>query len=228
MSSFGDRLRHAMALRGLSQSALHRASGVPQSSISRGLDSDKPPARVWDLANALGVRPEWLARGEEPMEPDGPAARGAPASEIRFVAAGEPGDEMIDVPVLDIRVAAGPGNLVDAEAVAERISIPAVLLRRIVEVDPRHLVMVAAQGDSMEPTIKEGELLVVDTSVHEVRDAGIYVVVMEGEARVKRVQRARGGALLLLSDNPTYLPIEVDSRDEARIAGRVRSVWRSM
>lgn len=68
MGGFGERLLYAMERRGMTQSALARASGVPQGSISRYLEQDRTPARVWELAFALGYRAEWLATGEGPEE----------------------------------------------------------------------------------------------------------------------------------------------------------------
>lgn len=226
---FGERLQRAMDARGYNQSSLARASGVPQGTISRLLKAKRPSSKTVELARALGVRPEWLADGEEPMEAAA-TATGFSDDQVAYevIRATPPDDEVIMVPLLDIRVAAGPGNLVESEAVLERVPIPAFLLRRIVRVDPNSLVLVSATGDSMEPTIREGEMLLVDTSVHDVGDAGIYIVVIDSEASVKRVQRVPGARLAIRSDNPAYEPIVVDAQTEARIAGRVRSVWRAV
>lgn len=213
----------------MSQSALARACGVSQGRISKLTRSAGPPKDVFELAKALNVSPQWLAVGEGQPDSNGhPAGVREGQAAYEAVRATPPGDEIVMVPLLDIRVAAGPGNLVESEDILERVPIPAFLLRRIVRVDPTNLVLVSATGDSMEPTIRDGEMILVDTSVHDVGDAGIYIVVIDAEASVKRVQRMPGARLAIRSDNPAYEPITVDAQTEARIAGRVRSVWRAV
>lgn len=65
MPTFPDRLRQAMDGRGWNQTDLARASGVPQTTISRYLRQaeDKPRHKVWQLARALGQSIDWLDKG---------------------------------------------------------------------------------------------------------------------------------------------------------------------
>ena len=56
----------------------------------------------------------------------------------------------------------------------------------------------------MEPTIRAGDLLLIDTGVIEVVDDSFYVVVKGGWIVVKRLQRFLGGAVAVRSDNPQY------------------------
>jgi transcriptional regulator with XRE-family HTH domain len=69
----GERLRRTRDARGLSQDALADQSGVSKTQISncergkRGLG----PKALFAVARALGVRPQWLHDGEEPMVRDG-------------------------------------------------------------------------------------------------------------------------------------------------------------
>jgi transcriptional regulator with XRE-family HTH domain len=66
---FPERLQNLLVERGLSQHALAQKIGTTQSSVQAWLKGAKPRARTLvDLAVALGVRPAWLADGEEPRE----------------------------------------------------------------------------------------------------------------------------------------------------------------
>ena len=87
--------------------------------------------------------------------------------------------------------------------------------------------METAMGDSMEPHIGNGDLLLVDTTDQTIRSFGIYVIEVRAERLVKRVQRKFDGSLILISDNTRYLPetIGPDLATDVRVVGRV--IWRA-
>ena len=63
------------------------------------------------------------------------------------------------------------------------------------------------QGDSMSPTILDGDLVLI-RSQPEVENGQIAAVNVDGETTLKRVYRKDHG-LLLIGDNPAYQPIFV-------------------
>lgn len=68
-TSFSDRLKQARQLRGYTQQALARASGLSQSAIASYESGDRDSSRsVRSLANALDVEVDWLETGRGPME----------------------------------------------------------------------------------------------------------------------------------------------------------------
>ena len=84
-------------------------------------------------------------------------------------------------------------------------------------------------GDSMEPTLREGDTLLVDKNDTEIMDGKIYVVSLHDELLAKRVQRILDG-FALLSDNKAYdpIPVKPELRDKFRIHGRVRWFGREL
>ena len=210
MATFGDRLKEAMELRGFSQNELTRQSGVGQGQISRLLKSDRPPANIWALARALHLRPEWLAFGEGPTELP------------------EPGAGRVSVPHYDVRVSAGPGAIVQDEAKIGTFTCPVEVLRRFAP-GSRSFALVTASGDSMTETIRDGELLLVDLAVNEPAGPGIYILVIEQETVVKRVQRI-DRFLVIKSDNPAYESVRLGPKPASRITvvGRVCAVLRAL
>ena len=70
--------------------------------------------------------------------------------------------------------------------------------------------MIAVAGDSMEPDLYNGDLIVVDHSQTVLRDSNIYAVRFSDSLFVKRIQRAPGGRILLLSKNKDYSELIVD------------------
>ncbi|MEX0753232.1 MAG: helix-turn-helix transcriptional regulator, partial [Xanthobacteraceae bacterium] len=129
---------------------------------------------------------------------------------------------------LEVR-ASGGGALARSEESEEPVAFRADWLRRL-GVSPRNARTMFAHGDSMEPTIGDGDLLLVDQSIDHIVDHGIYIVVYQGMVLVKRVQMRRDGTLVLKSDNPRY-DEEVVPHSEAHdihVAGRVRWYGRTI
>lgn len=77
----------------------------------------------------------------------------------------------------------------------------------------------------MLPGIKDGDTLLVDATERSIRTFGIYVLEIEGQRLVKRVQRKHDGSLVLISDNPAYLPDAVDRAGAAKVTVIGRVVW---
>ena len=86
--------------------------------------------------------------------------------------------------------------------------------------DPAKAAMLRARGDSMEPTIADGDQIVVDErDVRVTANPAVFVLRVDGVLLVKRVSRA-GGGVRVASDNPAYPAFVADG---AEIIGRV--VW---
>ena len=81
-----------------------------------------------------------------------------------------------------------------------------MFLRRQLGIQSENLATAEATGDSMEPTIRDGDLLLIDTANAEIRDGRIYVINIDGFLSVKRLQVQFGGKIALVSDNTRYAP----------------------
>ena len=100
------------------------------------------------------------------------------------------------------------------------LDLNAYLVRR-----PAATFLVRVGGDSMAGAgIVDGDLLVVDRS-EEATSGRIVVAVVDGEWTVKRL-RFRGGARLLVPENPKYAPVRIEPGQELRIWGVVVGVAR--
>lgn len=90
----------------------------------------------------------------------------------------------------------------------------------------RNLNILTAEGDSMLPTIKPGDLILIDRSDTQVRFDGLYVFTKDDSLFLKRIQKL-GNGLRILSDNSSvYPPFEITGSEaqEVRILGKVVSV----
>lgn len=134
-------------------------------------------------------------------------------------------NEYIYVPKYDVRASAGHGSVIHSELVVDHLAFKRDWVKSRLGADPRALALITAVGDSMEPTIQENDLLLVNTRVDQVKDGCIYCINIQGDLVVKRVQRMLDGVLVIKSDNPGYQAITVsgDQAASLEIVGRV--VW---
>jgi hypothetical protein len=127
------------------------------------------------------------------------------------------------VPKLAIGASAGAGALTDREALAGRIGFDEKWLKTLGG-DPAKLSLIRVMGDSMAPTLIDGDDIMVDAGAVQspLRD-GIHVIRMDDALMVKRLARGPGGRVSVLSDNPAYTDWpDIDGKD-ITVIGRV--VW---
>ena len=89
---------------------------------------------------------------------------------------------------------------------------------------PSDCVLMGIVGESMEPTLNEGDMVLIDQSQTDPYTGKLYAVAIEGQAVVKRLEKLPG-KLLLRSDHPSYEPVTIDTDkySDVRIIGRV--IW---
>lgn len=95
-----------------------------------------------------------------------------------------------------------------------------IIVRKVV----RHLArgnryVIRVTGDSMEPRIEDGDLILVDYS-KEPHPGNIVIALINGAAVMKKYLRQKG-RVILRSTNPKYSDIEIAETDQFVIAGVV-------
>ena len=112
----------------------------------------------------------------------------------------------VRVPRLAVQASAGQGRLVDGEEPIGARWFDRAWLRKICRGKPNELSIITVSGDSMAPTLLDGDEVLVDPAdaAQGVRD-GIYVLRRDDQLMVKRVALTpSAGALAIISDNPAY------------------------
>ena len=134
--------------------------------------------------------------------------------------------DWVYVPRLALGASAGPGAFGSALGGAEQtigaFHFSAAWLRGQ-GLEPAMLSAISVAGDSMEPTLRDGDEILVDRSPRPWRD-GVHVVRCGDAVMVKRVDLSQPGRVLLRSDNHAYPPLELAPGEVERV-GRV--VWKS-
>jgi phage repressor protein C with HTH and peptisase S24 domain len=204
--SVAQRLREAIAPEKASPFA--DRAGVPHPTVFKYL---KPPANfspsleiIAKLAEAAGVTLDWLAlgRGEGPVTTTGFAK----------------------IPRYDATLAAGAGSWNDGRRRLDDIPFTqAFLNKRLGRTSTAGLAILEAKGDSMEPTISDGALVMVDEADTRLID-GVFAFLLDGDARIKRFRKRTDG-VEIISDNPAYPPELVAGKDLKRLQIIGRTLW---
>ena len=137
----------------------------------------------------------------------------------------ERGDGLVPVPRLDVGASAGAGAFAGEERERAHIAFDPVWLRRIASGGPDQLSIIRVQGDSMVPTLADGDEILVDRGdgAARLRD-GIYVLRLDDALMVKRLAlNPAAPSVSIRSDNEAY-PAWPDCQLSAiDVVGRV--VW---
>ncbi len=199
-----DRLFEAMKEAGFpSQSALARASGIPQPTINRILNRIGVRGPEFNtlktLAETCNVSLTWLQEGL------GPKARNAIGGEVQQfipIEVLEDNDpRFVQIKMVPLRLTAGiRGGTADWEHDEEATRPLDIRWVQSKGYDPKMLVCTRIKGESMEPTLHENDIIVINTADDKLVDGGVFAVNYEGEAVVKRLVRD-AGEWWLESDN---------------------------
>jgi phage repressor protein C with HTH and peptisase S24 domain len=242
-STFQDRMSLLAAHVG-SAAELARRSGLSRRTIGAYTSGETDPKRgdLLKLAGAGEVSLEWLATGKGEML--GAAANAGARlqyhseqirSDMRAAQAQPAGYGYVYLPLYGAHVIAGVpgGRVIEGEHPKTTLAFRADFIRNELRASPDDLVLVHVEGDSAEPELRPGDIIMVDRSDTTARRDGYYVIRMDDAVLVKQVQHLPGGVLKLISRNPTYEPIllalpSVQPGGRHEIIGRVVWVCRRM
>jgi phage repressor protein C with HTH and peptisase S24 domain len=151
---------------------------------------------------------------------------GGGAIEIDYYRPGVVGDE-VWIAHYDVRAAMGGGQIPhDYPEMFQDVRVSPQHLREmgIEFTETFHLKMVTGWGQSMSPTIKHRDPLLVDVSIREFAGDGIYMFSWDGHLYIKRLQWMGDDKIKMISDNTRHSP-ETIRADETHIQARVLLVW---
>ena len=211
--SFAVRLREIIGDESIRSFAMR--CGLSEATMRHLLGKGKPQLdNLLKIAEVSGVSVEWLA-----------GVKGA-----QRIAREESRDDGFSdtyalVPLYAAEAAMGNGRVNHSEEVRGMVAFERTLLREE-GLNPRHLAAIRARGHSMEPLIRDGALLVFDTSRTRPDGEGVYVVRIGDELLAKRLLPLPGGGVEVHSQAPGWPPRRVEAADlpALGIVGRVEIV----
>lgn len=233
--SIGARIKQARNALNLTQDMI---AARADATSKRGLQDNEagnsvPGGAILSALIESGINANWVLTGEGEMLLSDIAKGGVDlvlrsGSEIHVIEAKEPGTHpygFVLVPRYDVAASMGNGSVIHSEQIVDHLAFREEWVRTELGTTPKNLVLISAIGDSMEPTLRAGDLLLIDRSSASVKQDAIYAFATNGELRVKRMQLKIDGTLVVKSDNSQYETETLcsDQASSLRIVGRV--VW---
>lgn len=174
-----------------------------------------------------GCSIDWLLTGEGSPFPDE-----APKKSFAYDTLGNEvdTDEFVFVPRYDIRAAAGYGQFVDYEEPVFTMAFRRHWIENYVTCDVKNLSVISVKGDSMEGVLNDGDSILVNHSENTPKD-GLYVLRINENLLVKRLQIVPGGIINVISANEAYPAFEINLNhpaDDVEIIGRVEWFGRAV
>lgn len=211
----GKELRRAV--KKLGTTVVSRAAGAKVQTIDSWLNNPNANMLAANHEKVLAAIKELLVDQGEKVPDDVPGT--FMVGDSRF----------IPVPVFDIRAAAGAGALVeDGEASTYQV-FEAGFLANLTRAPVRQLSVIQVTGDSMEPTMYGGDLILVDHSVTTIDHGGLYILRLDDANIVKRCEKDYATkAVQIISDNDRYPIQTVKSSDRIQVIGRVIYIGRAL
>lgn len=190
----------------------------------------------------LGCNTDWLASGEGKMWRSGcgPWVDRMVAAADRLDAAREaiepskaevepyPSKTVLEsfvfIPRYEVSASAGGGSMIRSEQIVDHLTFKKEWIHRL-GLSEKDLALINVNGDSMEPTLSDMDLILIDLRARDVKDNAIYVLQVDSGLLVKRIQRRLDGSVIVSSDNKMYEPetYNGDRLELLNIVGRV--VW---
>ena len=238
------RLKEARARLGLSQKEIAEQSGVSARGYQGYEDGRSVPGgdAIAGLIR-LGINANWLLTGEGEMfstpqmqerlqvaRAETPYPQGGMSTALSArenTQASSVGRSYIALPLHnDIRAAAGHGAVVGREEADDSLMFREDWIRQDLRMNPKDLVLIRVVGESMLPTLSDGDVILVNQGLTRPDHEGIYIMRMGDMLLVKRLQALPGRQIRVVSDNPAFEPWTLDLEkiaDDVAIIGRV--VW---
>ena len=170
------------------------------------------------LAMILGVDENKLTDKEEPILPAHLSGVVAIADKMKSLFTSK--DE-VTIDILNVSACCGSGEEVNSEDVVGKLVMSNVDFRAMsLTSSPKNIKMIKAMGDSMSPTINDGDWCFVDVSLNSAVSDGIYLIKIKSGIAIKRLQLGFTDNVVVKSDNPCYDPENVNLTD-VNVVGKV-------
>jgi phage repressor protein C with HTH and peptisase S24 domain len=210
-----ERLRIALKKSGVTKKQIERKMGVSYTAVQKwfkegSINNDN----LMQLSAILNVDKAWLMSGEQ-------------STGVREFLPGDEGDRDVLIPVYDVQLSAGNG-MTAPEYIETKKKLPFdqnwLQKHRL---KPSDLIVLYVAGDSMNPTMEDGDSVLIDKSKTKIIDRKVYAVVIGGECKIKRLSQRFDGSVEVISDNPQHRTETIPSHELEHLYVIGQAVYRS-
>lgn len=221
--TLGARIEALLEAKGWSQAELARRVDIKPTSIWKLVTGGSQSSKyLRQIARELGTTVEYLTG-----ETDNPQPSGVPDRRPAWHGPEKENSDTVGVAEIDLRYGLGGTYLADVVQ-AESRQFSRTWLRNFTDSPPEELFWARGQGDSMEKTIHENDIVLIDRRQDTPRMADLIWAFAFGEiGMIKRLRPMPDGSVKILSDNQA-VPPETAHDDELHIIGRVVAVVKKL
>ncbi len=219
MKTLGDRIRDARTAKGMTQQAVADHFDIKRVNVTQweGNTTRPDPKKLAELPNLLGGSVDWYLTGKG----------SAPDALIHILDEKSPALPKDGIVSLDIRAGLGGGGALSVspdnggiEEVSDGLwTMPDRVQAMFRNIGRTYAMPVS--GDSMEPTLRGGSFVFVDTTITHPRDSDLYACDMGDGLVIKRLELIpKSENIWVKSDNESYRDYEL-RREDVLVYGRV-------
>lgn len=224
---WNQRLTQARTAKNINKSEMAKLIGVSAATVTQWENSTirhiagKHLTRVCEL---LDVTPEWLLYGTDATKESSARVPAPGAMKIEYLNDDDP--SFVPIRMVKLRLSAGiSGYSIEPEHDSDSLL---KMSQRWIQKNGfqiENLIGIKVRGESMEPSLYDGDVVVINTADTAPVDGAVFAVNYEGEDVVKRLVRD-AGSWWLASDNPDHrrYPKKSCRGNDCMLVGRV--VWR--
>lgn len=214
-STLAERLRARIRQLGLHAGQVAELAEVNRSflyDIMRGRSENPNLERLDLVARVLKVERNWLLHGMGDVEGESPILD-------------DPDDAFVAIASVTVKPAMGGGTIADDLVPHGRpYHFQKSWIKHSLRAEPANLRIMHVEGDSMMPTLKDSDIVLVDLSRRAPTPPGVFVL-HDGlglvAKRLEHIPNSEPPRVRVISDNSFYSPYECTC-DEINIVGRIR------
>lgn len=217
MSELSERIKLTRKHLGMSQFTFSTAIGVKPDrikSLETGRVKELTSLEANLMVNNFNLSLDWLVTGKGEMLKKEDRSQ----NELQQAPKG-----YALVPKYDIQASAGYGSIIHSELITDHLAFSESWLNSLL-LNKNKLCLIEAKGDSMEPTLFNKDLLLIDMQQTVLND-GIYVIQYNNNLLVKRIQKKLDGTIVIKSDNSFYESEQLTPNNEYDIQVVGEVVW---
>lgn len=199
VDSVSERIQARMAELGISQAEIMRFTGAARGSVSGWVNGSNSPSakHLKALADCLKTTTEWVLTGKNN---DGASSQLIPIS--TWDSDTPLDDDEVEIPFFkDFSFACGSGCINEHIANEKRKLRMSKATLRNLGITKDNAVAATASGDSMSPTISDGDTIHIDLGRKNIKDGKIFAVCIGGLFYCKRLYNLSFGGVRIVSDN---------------------------
>ena len=208
MQTTSDRIAQRMKELGLQHKDLVAATGASKGTVTNWINGVNSPTneRLIKLAQALKTTSSWLLTGNSTPE----FTQVEPWDSNTTL-----DDDEIEIPFFkDFSFACGGGSIGEAIANETRKLRMSKATLRNLSITKENAVAATATGDSMSPTIKDGDTIHVDLGRKNIKDGKIFAICLGGLFYCKRLYNLPLGGVRIVSDtSPEFPEIQLSAQE---------------